>query len=63
MLTLLYYEVLKMNEIGCILKVTESRVCQIHTKAIFQLKGKLDVPQCAVTVGSSAEGALQQKRS
>lgn len=61
-LTLYYYEELTMKEIGGILKVTESRVCQIHTKAILQLKGKLDVPQCAVTVGSSAEGASQQKR-
>ncbi|HUS60835.1 MAG TPA: RNA polymerase sigma factor WhiG, partial [Acidimicrobiales bacterium] len=31
-LTLYYYEGLTLNEIGSILGVTESRVCQIHTK-------------------------------
>jgi RNA polymerase sigma factor for flagellar operon FliA len=37
-LTLYYYEELTMKEIGKILKVTESRVCQIHTKAVMHLK-------------------------
>jgi DNA-directed RNA polymerase specialized sigma subunit len=27
-----------------VLGVTESRVCQIHTKAIFQLRGRLSEP-------------------
>jgi RNA polymerase sigma factor for flagellar operon FliA len=40
-LTMYYYEELTMKEIGRILKVTESRVCQIHTKAVLHLKGKL----------------------
>ena len=44
-LTLYYYEELTMKEIGKILKVTESRVCQIHTKAVLHLKGKLEVLQ------------------
>jgi RNA polymerase sigma factor for flagellar operon FliA len=44
-LTLYYYEELTMKEIGRILKVTESRVCQIHTKAVLHLKGKLEVLQ------------------
>ena len=44
-LTLYYYEELTMKEIGRILKVTESRVCQIHTKAILHLKGTLEVLQ------------------
>ena len=44
-LTLYYYEELTMKEIGGMLNVTESRVCQIHTKAILHLKGKLEVPQ------------------
>ena len=34
-LTLYYYEELTMKEIGELLKVTESRVCQIHTKSIM----------------------------
>lgn len=42
-LTLYYYEELTMKEIGRILKVTESRVCQIHTKAVLHLKESLHV--------------------
>lgn len=41
-LTLYYYEELTMKEIGELLKVTESRVCQIHTKAIIRLKAFLN---------------------
>jgi RNA polymerase sigma factor for flagellar operon FliA len=43
-LTLYYYEELTMKEIGELLKVTESRVCQIHTKAIIRLKAHLQKP-------------------
>jgi RNA polymerase sigma factor for flagellar operon FliA len=40
-LTLYYYEGLTLAEIGQVLGVTESRVCQIHTKAITRLRSKL----------------------
>jgi RNA polymerase sigma factor for flagellar operon FliA len=40
-LTLYYYEGLTLFEIGQVLGVTESRVCQIHTKAILQLRGRM----------------------
>jgi RNA polymerase sigma factor FliA len=40
-LSLYYYEGLTLAEIGEILGVTESRVCQIHTKAVLQLRTKL----------------------
>jgi RNA polymerase sigma factor for flagellar operon FliA len=40
-LTLYYYERLNLSEIGDILGVTESRACQIHTKAVHQLRHKL----------------------
>jgi RNA polymerase sigma factor for flagellar operon FliA len=40
-LTLYYYEGLTLAEIGSILGVTESRVCQIHTKAVIQLRSRM----------------------
>ncbi len=40
-LTLYYYENLTLAEIGKVLGVTESRVCQIHTKAVLQLRSRL----------------------
>jgi RNA polymerase sigma factor for flagellar operon FliA len=39
--TLYYFEGLTLAEIGEILGVTESRVCQIHTKAVGQLRTSL----------------------
>lgn len=39
--SLYYYEDLNMKEIGAILGVSESRVCQIHTKATANLRTKL----------------------
>lgn len=44
-LTLYYYEALTLAEIGDVLGVTESRVCQIHTKAILQLRSRLVEPE------------------
>jgi RNA polymerase sigma factor for flagellar operon FliA len=39
--TLYYYEGLTLAEIGQVLGVTESRICQMHTKAVLQLRGTL----------------------
>ncbi|MFI6448099.1 RNA polymerase sigma factor WhiG [Kitasatospora sp. NPDC050543] len=39
--TLYYYEGLTLAEIGQVLGVTESRVSQIHTKSVLQLRAKL----------------------
>ncbi|MGH2812381.1 MAG: sigma-70 family RNA polymerase sigma factor, partial [Actinomycetota bacterium] len=39
--TLYYYEGMTLAEIGQILGVTESRVCQMHTKAVLQLRTKM----------------------
>ncbi|MFL5798573.1 MAG: RNA polymerase sigma factor WhiG [Actinomycetota bacterium] len=39
--TLYYFEGMTLAEIGEILGVTESRVCQIHTKAVGLLRGQL----------------------
>src|SRR6185437_5962136 len=38
---LYYYEGLTLAEIGQVLGVTESRICQMHTKAVLQLRAKL----------------------
>jgi RNA polymerase sigma factor for flagellar operon FliA len=40
-LVLYYYEDLTLKEIGEVLEVTESRVSQLHTKAILRLRAKL----------------------
>lgn len=40
-LTLYYYYGLTLADIGTILGVTESRICQIHTKAISDLRDKV----------------------
>ena len=39
--TLYYYEGLTLAEIGQVLGVTESRICQMHTKAVLQLRSRL----------------------
>jgi RNA polymerase sigma factor for flagellar operon FliA len=48
--TLYYYEELTLREIGEVLGVTESRVSQLHTKAILRMKARLG----SATSGSSA---------
>ena len=40
-IVLYYYEDLTLKEIGEVLEVTESRVSQLHTKAIMRLRGRL----------------------
>jgi RNA polymerase sigma factor for flagellar operon FliA len=39
--SLYYFEELTMKEIGAVLRVNESRVSQLHTKAMLRLKLKL----------------------
>lgn len=40
-IALYYYEELTLKEIGLVLGVTESRVSQLHSKAVLRLKSKL----------------------
>ncbi|HAA75816.1 TPA: RNA polymerase sigma factor WhiG [Candidatus Latescibacteria bacterium] len=40
-IALYYYEELTLKEIGQVMELSESRVSQIHTKAVLSLRGKL----------------------
>ena len=40
-ISLYYFEELTLKEISAIMKVSESRISQLHTKAILRLRGKL----------------------
>jgi RNA polymerase sigma factor for flagellar operon FliA len=40
-LSLYYEQELNLKEIGAVLKVTESRVCQLHGQALLRLKSLL----------------------
>jgi len=42
LVSLYYYEELTMKEIGEIMGYTESRISQMHTQAIYRLRGKLN---------------------
>ena len=39
--SLYYYEDLTMREIGATLNLSESRVCQLHSRILFRLKNQL----------------------
>ncbi|WP_123053512.1 FliA/WhiG family RNA polymerase sigma factor [Clostridium sp. JN-1] len=41
-LSLYYYEGLTLKEIGKVLSVSESRVCQLHSRSIFHLKKMME---------------------
>ncbi|MBA4392071.1 MAG: FliA/WhiG family RNA polymerase sigma factor [Desulfobacca sp.] len=40
-LSLYYWEELTMKEVGAVLGLTESRVCQLHNQALIRLKAKI----------------------
>ena len=42
-LSLYYFEDLNLKEIGQVLRVTESRVSQLHAQAVIRLKAKLSI--------------------
>ncbi|MCX7772802.1 MAG: FliA/WhiG family RNA polymerase sigma factor [Clostridia bacterium] len=46
--TLYYYEELTLKEISMIMKVSESRISQLHTKAIMRMRGRLERLKSAI---------------
>lgn len=50
-LALYYHDEMTFKEIGQVLGVTESRVCQIHTEAILALRTRLVDPDVAARLG------------
>jgi RNA polymerase sigma factor for flagellar operon FliA len=40
-MSLYYGDDLNLKEIGAVLKVTESRICQLHGQALTRLKARL----------------------
>jgi RNA polymerase sigma factor for flagellar operon FliA len=40
-ITLYYFEDLNLKEIGGVLGLTESRICQIHSQAVLRLRSKI----------------------
>jgi RNA polymerase sigma factor FliA len=42
-ITLYYYEEMNLKEIGAVLSLTESRICQLHSQAVLRLRSKMKV--------------------
>lgn len=59
-IALYYYEELTLKEIGAILSVSESRISQIHTKAVIRLRSKLKSQMRALISGLMGRGIPQE---
>lgn len=44
-ISLYYYDELTLKEIGCVMDLTESRICQIHAVVLIKLKSRLKAYQ------------------
>jgi RNA polymerase sigma factor for flagellar operon FliA len=62
-IALYYYEELTLKEIGSILNVSESRISQIHTKAVVRLRGKLRSQMRPLISGLMGPGIPQEYSS
>jgi len=56
--TLYYFENLTLAEIGVVLGVTESRICQLHTRAVLRLRTRI-----AEVTGDRVPGASSRPRA
>ncbi|MCK7505607.1 MAG: hypothetical protein MZV70_17055 [Desulfobacterales bacterium] len=65
-LTFYYYEELTMREIGKVLNISESRVCQLYGKGLMKLKGKLEqlslIPPLREYPSAVPEGAIHDSK-
>ena len=52
MIALYYYENLTLREIGEVLGVTESRISQLHTKAVLRLRARMQEEDVSADLGS-----------
>lgn len=59
-IALYYYEELTLKEIGSILNVSESRISQIHTKAVLRLRSKLRSQMRSLVSGLMGPGIPQE---
>ena len=59
-IALYYYEELTLKEIGSILGVSESRISQIHTKAVMRLRTKLRSQMNSLVAGLMGPGIPQE---
>lgn len=69
LLALYYYEELTMKEIGVVMDYTESRISQLHTKAMIKLRARLarrlkgdDLPYATLTAAGDSEEASSRKK-
>lgn len=60
---LYYHDGLNMKEVGAVLGVTESRVCQVHAQAAARLRGALELRLHARPVGASGGAETSSRRA
>ena len=61
-IALYYYEGLTLKEIGQVLGVTESRVSQLHTKAVLRLRARLHAAQAVSLTRRSTRRSIRLAR-
>lgn len=58
-LELYYHEELNMKEVGAVLGVTESRVCQLHAQAAARLRSALNKRRTPALAGTGGRGPIR----